>query len=149
MFLALASSVAALAAAPVHSAQIGHGADAYIASYHARSSVTLRDVTPRFPARESVAVCRWQANLTVDRAVESGGRPVAAFGKAVHSFAPLSGSYAGGCNTARSQIDAEVARYTRSKAAEAAAVAQQDRAVLVGEMDGVRAMTAQGAEREG
>lgn len=147
MFLTLATqALATLTAAlsPVHSAEISHGAQAYSASYHAQPSISLRQVEPRFANRNAVPVCRWQADVTVNRAVAAQGRAIPAFGKAIHRFAPLSGSYAGSCAAARSQIDAQVARYTASKAAEAVAVAQQDRAVLVNELDGVRALTVQG-----
>lgn len=152
MFLTIASQfVAALAAAaaPVHSVEINHGAQAYVASYHAQPAVSLREVEPRFANRGAVPVCRWQADLTVNRAVAAQGRAVPAFGKAIHRFAPLSGSYAGSCAAARSQIDAQVARYARAKAAEAVTVARQDRAVLVDELDGVRALTVQDAKQRG
>ncbi|HUD91538.1 hypothetical protein [Sphingobium sp.] len=152
MFLTIASQfVAALAAAatPVHSAEISHGAQAYTASYHAQPAVSLREVEPRFANRNAVPVCRWQADLTVSRVVAAQGQAVPAFGKAIHRFAPLSGSYAGSCAAARSQIDAQVARYARAKATESVAIAKQDRAVLVDEMDSVRALTVQGAKQRG
>lgn len=151
MFLTIASQfVAALAAAtPVHSAQISHGAQAYVASYHAQPAISLREVEPRFANRGAIPVCRWQADLTVNRAVAAQGQAVAAFGKTIHRFAPLSGSYAGSCAAARSQIDAQVARYAKAKAAEAVAVAEQDRAVLVNELDGVRALTVPDAKQRG
>ncbi|WP_298395376.1 hypothetical protein [Sphingobium sp.] len=147
MFLTVASqalAVLAATAAPVHSAEISHGAQAYSASYHAQPSISLREVEPRFANRNAVPVCRWQADLTVNRGVAAQGRAVPAFGKAIHRFTPVSGSYAGSCAAARSQINAEVARYAQAKAAEAVAVAQQDRAVLVDELDSVRALTIQG-----
>lgn len=143
MFLILASSVAALAAAPstIHSTDISHGAQAYTASYHAQPAISLREVEPRFANRGAIPVCRWQADVTVNRAVAAQGQAIPAFGKAIHRFTPLSGSYAGTCTAARSQIDAQVARYAATRSAEAVAVAQQDRAVLVDELDGVRALT--------
>lgn len=145
--LSILASVAALAAAsttPVHSTEVAHGANAYTASYHAASTLRLEESGPRFGNRNAVPVCRWQADVSVDRAVAAQGQAVPAFAKSVHRFAPLSGNYAGTCATARSQIDAEVARYTRAKNAEAVAVAQQDRSVLVGELDSVRALTVKG-----
>ena len=45
------------------------------------------------------------------------------------------------CTAARSQIDAQVARYAAARSAEVVAVAPQDRAVLVNELDGVHALT--------
>ena len=147
MFLSVAASVAALAAAPatpVHSAKVNHGAQAYTAHYHARPSVSLREVEPRFANRGAVAVCRWQADLTVDRAVEAQGQAVAALARPVHRFAPLSGSHAGSCAAARSQIEAEVARYAQGKAADARAMAQRDSAAFPAELDSLRALTVQG-----
>ncbi|MDO7834827.1 hypothetical protein Q4610_07180 [Sphingobium sp. HBC34] len=147
LLLAIASQTLAMMAAPaapVHSAEISHGAQAYSASYHASPSISLRQVEPRFANRNAVPVCRWQADVTVNRAVAAQGRAVPAFGKAIHRFAPLSGSYAGSCGAARSQIDAQVARYTAAMSAEAAAIAQRDRAVFLNELDSVRALTVQG-----
>lgn len=143
MFLILLSSVAALAAAPstIHSAAISHGAQAYTASYHAQPAISLREVEPRFANRGAIPVCRWQADVTVNRAVAAQGQAIPAFGKAIHRFAPMSGSYAGTCAAARHQIDAQVARHVADRSAEAVAVAQQDRAVLMNELDGVRALT--------
>lgn len=147
MFLSVAASVAALAAAsstPVHSADISHGAQAYSTRYHAQPSISLRQVEPRFANRNAVPVCRWQADLTVNRAVEAQGRSVAALSKSVHRFTPLSGSHAGGCEAARSQIQAEVARYTQAKAADAQAVAVRDSAALPAELDSLRELNVQG-----
>jgi hypothetical protein len=144
MFLIVASTAVLAAATPVHNAEISHGARAYTASYDAQPSLTLRQVEPRFANRAAVPACRWQADLTVNRAVATDGRTVSAFGKAIHRFAPLSGSYAGSCATARSQIDAQVARHMQAMAAEASAIARQDRATLVRELDGVRELTVQG-----
>ena len=145
MFLLLASAVAGLSAAtPVHSAEITHRANAYEARYQTESTVRVRDVEPRFANRPATPVCRWQAELVVNRAVAAQGRPVAAVGKSIHRFAPLSGSHAGSCTAARSQIDAEVARYSRARSAEALAAAQQDRAVLIGELDGIHALSVKG-----
>jgi hypothetical protein len=148
--LPILASVAALAASstpiptPIHSAELTHGAQAYTASYHTASSVRFTQVEPRFGNRNAIPVCRWQADVRVDRAVAAQGQSVPAFGKAVHRFAPLSGSYAGTCAAARSQVDAEVARYASARNAEAVSVAQQDRAVLVNELDSVRALTVKG-----
>lgn len=142
--LFMLASAAAIATVPVHSAEISHGAHAYTASYHSASTVSVREVEPRFANRGAVPVCRWQADLSVNRAVAAKGQAVPAFGKSVHRFAPLSGSYAGTCAAARTQIDAQVAAYSRAKANEAVAVAQQDRAVLVGELDSVHALTVKG-----
>ncbi|HEX7875030.1 MAG TPA: hypothetical protein VF489_00445 [Sphingobium sp.] len=145
MFLILASAAAAMSAAtPVHSAQIPHAANAYQASYETESTVRLNEVEPRFASRPATPVCRWQAELVLNRAVSAEGRPVAAVGKSIHRFAPLSGSHAGSCDAARSQINAEVARYSRARAAESMAVAQQDRAVLLQELDGIHALSVKG-----
>lgn len=145
MFLILASAAAALSAAtPVHSADISHASNAYQARYQAESTIRFHEVEPRFANRQATPVCRWQAELVVNRTVAAQGRPVAAIGKAIHRFAPLSGSHAGTCTAARSQIDAEVARYSRARSAEALAAAQQDRAVLIGELDGIHALTVKG-----
>ena len=145
MFLVLASAPAALAAAaPVHSADISHASQAYRADYRTESTIRFRQVESRFANRASLPVCRWQAELVVNRAVAAQGRGVAAVAKPIHRFAPLAGSHAGSCDAARSQISAEVARYSDARAAEATAVAQQDRAVLLNELDGIHALSVKG-----
>lgn len=146
MFLILASSAAAMAVAtPIHSAEITHASNAYRASYQTESTVRFHEVESRFANRPSVPVCRWQAELVVNRDVAAQGRPVAAIAKPIHRFAPISGSHAGGCTAARSQIEAEVARYSTTRSADAMAVAQQDRAILVHELDGMHGLSAKGA----
>jgi len=145
MFLILATSAALAATTPIHSADIAHASSVYTASYSTQSTVHFREVEPRFANRPSLPVCRWQAELVVNRDVAAQGRPLAAVAKPIHRFAPLSGSHAGNCTAARSQIDAQVARYSAAQAGQAATVAQQDRAVLVGELDGIRALHAKGA----
>lgn len=146
MILILASSAAALAAAtPIHSAEITHASNAYTASYQTASTVHVREVESRFANRPSVPVCRWQAELVVNREVAAQGRRIAAVAKPIHRFAPLSGSHAGSCTAARSQIDAEVARYSAVQSVQATTIARQDRAVLVNELDGIHALSRKGA----
>lgn len=89
MFLILASSAAALAVAtPIHSAEITHASNAYLASYKTESTLRLREVESRFANRPSVPVCRWQAELVVNRDVAAQGRTLAAVAKPIHRFAP-------------------------------------------------------------
>lgn len=146
MFLILASSAAALAVAtPIHSTEITHASNAYMASYRTESTLRFREVESRFANRSSVPVCRWQAELAVNRDVAAQGRAVAAIAKPIHRFAPLSGSHAGSCAAARSQIEAEVARHNSARSVEAVAIARQDRAVLVNELDGIHALSVKGA----
>lgn len=145
MLLIIAATSAALSATtPVHSVDISHASRAYRAQYQTESTVRFRQVEPRFGNRPAVPVCRWQAELVLNRAVAAQGQAVAAVAKPIHRFAPLAGSHAGSCNAARSQISAEVARYSQARAAEAAIVAQQDRAVLVNELDGMHAPSVKG-----
>lgn len=139
-----ALAVMAAATTPVHSAEIQHGARALTASYHATPSVTMQQVEPRFANRNAIPVCRWQANLSVSRAVSANGHAVPAVGKSIHRFEPLSGSYAGTCAAAQSHIDAKVASYAAAKSGEAVTVAQQDRAALKAELDGLHMLTVQG-----
>ncbi|AJR24711.1 MULTISPECIES: hypothetical protein [Sphingobium] len=146
MLLILASGAAALAVAtPIHSAEITHASNAYRASYETESTVRFREVESRFANRPSMPVCRWQAELVVNRDVATQGRTLAAVAKPIHRFAPLSGSHAGGCTAARDEIEAEVARHASARAAEAVAVAQRDRSVLLGELDGIHALSAKDA----
>ena len=78
--LPILASVAALAASstPIHSAELTHGAQAYTASYHTASSVRFTQVEPRFGNRNAIPVCRWQADVRVDRAVAAQGQSVPA-----------------------------------------------------------------------
>lgn len=145
MSLMIAASVAALTlASPVHTAEIAHGANSYSATYHAASAVRFQQLESRFANRATTPVCRWQADLSVTRAVAAKGQSVAALGKPIYNFAPLQGTYAGPCAAARSQVNGEVARYSEGRSAEAASIAQQDRAVLVNELDGIHSLAVKG-----
>ena len=145
MFLILAASAAALSAAtPIHSADITHAARTYQASYQAESRIITRQVEPRFANRAAMPVCRWQAEQVVNRSVTSEGRVVAAVAKPIHRFVPLSGSHAGACAAVRGKIEAEVSGHLTDRAAEALAVAQNDRAVLVNELDGIQSLSVKG-----
>lgn len=145
MSFILATAATALSAAtPLHSADIDHASSAYRAEYQAESTIHFRQVETRFANRPSVPVCRWQAELVVNRAVAAQGRAIAAFAKPIHRFAPLAGSHAGTCEAARSQIEGKVARHLKARTVEATTVARQDHAVLVNELDGVHALTAMG-----
>lgn len=145
MSLMIAAGVAALAAAnPVHSTAISHGANSYRATYHAASAIRFQQLEPRFANRASAPVCRWQADLSLNRAVAVEGRQIAALGKAIHSFAPLQGSHAGPCAAARNQISSEVARYSQNRSAEAASIAQRDQAVIINELNGIRSLSVKG-----
>ena len=140
----IASAALMSVATPVHNADISHASTAYRASYETVSTVYFRQVEPRFANRPATPVCRWQAELGVNRTVTAEGRAVAAMGKAIHRFAPLSGSYAGTCASARGQVDAEVGRYSQARSAAAVAAAQQDSAVMPAELDGLRSLSVKG-----
>jgi hypothetical protein len=148
MFLLALSSAVALssaAAAPVHQTQIARASSTYDASYRTESTLHLTDVAARPAMRQINGTCRWQAELVVNRAVQAqDGRPVAAVGKAIHRFQPISGTYAGRCQDIRGSIAAEVARYSSANQTQAVAVARQDHAVLTAELDSIHAMTAKG-----
>jgi hypothetical protein len=144
MFLIIASAATLSAAAPVHSAELSHAATAYQASYETVSTVRFQQVEPRFANRPATPVCRWQAELVVNRGVTAQGRPLAAVAKPIHRFAPIAGSHAGSCEAARSQVSAEIARYSSARSSEALSVAQQDRAVLLNELDGINSLAVKG-----
>lgn len=144
MFSIIASAAAMTLAAPVHTADIGHASSVYRARYETVSTVHFRQVEPRFATRAATPVCRWQADVGVNRAVDAEGRVVAALGKSVHRFRPLSGSYAGACTSARGQIDAEVQRYAVANAAQALTVAQRDSAAVAGELDALHSLSVKG-----
>jgi hypothetical protein len=144
MLLIIASAAALSATAPLYSAEISHASNAYQASYETVSTVRFQQVEPRFANRPATPVCRWQAELVVNRGVTAQGRPLAAVAKPIHRFAPIAGSHAGSCQAARSQVNAEIARYSRARSAEALTVAQQDRTVLLNVLDGINGLFVKG-----
>lgn len=150
MFLSVLSSLAALgtataASAPLHQAELTHADGTYNATYRTQSIVHVREIAPVALMRQVNALCRWQADLVVNRAVgTTTGAPVAAMGKAIHRFAPVGGAEAGRCQDVRGRIDAQIARRLQAVQGEAVAVAQRDRAVLASELDGLRALYSQG-----
>lgn len=145
MFSILASAAAVLSATtPLHQADFDHGSRSYQARYLTASNVTMQQVEPRFGTRVAPSVCRWQAAVEVHRSVLADGQALGVAGKSIQSFAPLSGSHAGSCDSARGLIQAEVGRYSQARFGDAMAAAQQDRAVLIQELDGVQALSAKG-----
>lgn len=145
MFSILVSAAAALSATtPLHQVDFDHGSRSYQARYLTASMVSMQQVEPRFGTRAAASVCRWQAGLEVQRSVSTAGQALGVAAKPIHRFAPLSGSHAGSCDAVRGLIEAEVERYSQARSADAMAAAQQDRAVLIRELDGVHALSAKG-----
>jgi hypothetical protein len=144
MLMLLASSVALAASAPVHSAEITHPARAYSATWAAQPVVHFRQVNPLAAMRQVHPMCRWSAQLTVNRAVASNGAAVPAMDKAVHSFRPVSGVQVGRCEDQQRAIAAEVARYSDALSGEAADVARRDHGALRAELDSFHALAPRG-----
>jgi hypothetical protein len=105
----------------------------------------LKDIDARPVTRQANALCRWQASMVLTRAVAGqDGRAVPAMGKAVHSFAPISGTEVGKCKDVRDRIDRQVARHGSAAQAQAIAIARQDHGALAAEMDSMHATTSKG-----
>ena len=140
MLTLIASAAMLSSVTPLHQGDVTHGANSYQTTYETAATVTMQQVEPRFATRAAIPVCRWQAELVVNRSVAKGSGKVAALSKPIHRIAPLSGSHAGSCTAARSQIEAQVSRHEQAASVSALTAARQDRSVLAAELDGLRAL---------
>lgn len=145
MFMTLVSGAVALAAAPVHQAQVQHNGAALEAVYTTQSNLTVKQIAARPVTRQANALCRWHADIVLNRSVENAnGQAVAAMGKAVHRFAPISGTEVGHCQDVRDRIEADIARRTKASQAHAMQMAQEDHAGLRTELEGLHATLSKG-----
>lgn len=122
------------AAVATHTVQIDHHGTPVQAVYSARADVTSRTIGAHTPNRMDSRRCLWQATIHVDRKLENS----AALARTVSSDKVLKGSQAGNCQSNGKAIERELARHDDSIRDHMLAIAEQDRAPLLAEIDSVR-----------
>lgn len=126
--------IALAAAAATHSIPIEHHGTAMQATYTARADVKTRTVGARTPNRMDMQRCNWTATVVIDRRLDHGP----ALARTIASDTRFSGSEAGAC-TAGAKLEQRVlARHQDRIHTQMMAVAAQDRAPLLAELDAVR-----------
>ena len=124
--------LAAVAAA--HAVEIEHGGSRIDAEYHARTEIQTRTIGSYAPNRMDGRRCLWTATVVVDRKLTGH----AALTRTVSDDLRLTGSLPGACRAKGDAVEREVARRDDKVKAHVVAVAQQDRAQLLAELDAVR-----------
>jgi len=131
-----AGLLALAAVAAAHTVQIEHGGAQIDAHYQARTEITTRTVGAYAPNRMDGRRCLWTATVLVDRKLAGN----AALTKTVSNDLRLTGSVLGACQGKSDAVAREVARRDDKVKAHVLAVAEQDRASLLAELEGVRGL---------
>jgi hypothetical protein len=129
-------ALAAAAAAPAitHSVQIDHRGSPVQATYTARTEISAKTVGAKAPNRMDMQRCQWAATIIVDRTLSHGP----ALTRTVSSDRQFSGSEHGACTPGRQSGERNMAQHEGKIREHLMAVAEQDRAPLLAELDAVR-----------
>jgi hypothetical protein len=130
------TAIAAAAAAPhaTHVVQVEHGGQSMQATYSARAEFRHKTVGAKTPNRIDMQRCQWTATIVVDRALNHGP----ALARTISSDKQISGSEAGACTPGRRSGERNLAQHDAAIRSHLVAIAQQDRAPLLAELDAVR-----------
>lgn len=128
------SLIAMAVAAATHTVPIEHRGAQIDAVYSARTEIQTHTIGAKTPNRMDSQRCRWTATVVVDRKLSHGP----ALARVLPTDHKLSGSQPGACTRDRSAIESEVARRDDAVRDHLLAVAAQDRAPLLAELDAVR-----------
>ena len=134
MIAALAGAVAAGSADAIeHHVRLDHHKGAVEARYRTTVDIAHRQVGAVGPGGRSASLrCAWSANVTVDREARAGAGLST---RSVERRAAIAGSRPGWCAGQRRAIAQEVARRGDEVRAHMLAVAEEDRAGLLAEID--------------
>lgn len=124
----------AMATTAAHSVEIEHHGGRIDAAYHARTEIQTRTIGAYAPNRMEGRRCLWAATVVVDRTL--AGQP--ALTRTVSRDLRLTGSLPGACPAKSDAVAREVARRDDKVRAHVLAVAEQDRARLLAELDAAR-----------
>jgi hypothetical protein len=128
--------IALAAAAATHNVQVEHRGAPIQAVYSAQPDIRMRTIGAATPNRMDGQRCRWTATVKVERRLEQGG----ALTRTLSGDQQLSGSAPGACAQQAKGIEREVAGRSDFVRSQLLAVAEQDRAQLLAELDAVRNM---------
>lgn len=130
------SLLALAAAAATHSITIDHNGKRIDAVYHARTDVSMKTVGSAPPTRMDNQRCRWNAAIVVERKMAHA--PTLA--RTLPSDRTLSGNQPGACPGNKRVIEREIALREDEVRKHLVAVAEQDRNLLVAELDAARTL---------
>jgi hypothetical protein len=130
--------IAIAAAAATHSIPIDHHGARMQATYTVRADVQTRTVGAKTPNRMDVQRCNWTATVVVDRKLDRGP----ALARTIATDKRFSGSEAGACARGANIEQRILAQHQDRIHAQLMAVADQDRAPLLAELDAVRNLAA-------
>lgn len=132
MILAAASAIAALAV-PIdaHQVTIQHQGRDVTAAYDATVEIETRQRGIAPPMRASTQQCDWQAVVKVERSVTGSTLPA----RLVATDRSQKGTIAGDCRALARQIDRAIAGRAPAIQQRLAAIASEDRATLLAEID--------------
>lgn len=128
MFAYVTAKLLLAMAGGAYDMSITHGNRALEISYEARPVIKMRQIGQDLPNRPGTARCVWTAALPVTRTVTEAGTPVAALTRSFETGAPVEGSRAGPCASARRLVERDaLARLDRGARMSAFAAADRDR----------------------
>ncbi|MBH1991459.1 MAG: hypothetical protein I8H86_01085 [Sphingomonadaceae bacterium] len=132
--LAAAAAIQGPADAATHSVTVDHHGAPVQATYTARADIATRTVGAKTSTRMDTQRCNWTATVVVDRKLNHGP----ALARTIASDVRFSGSEAGACMRGPKLEQRLIAQHQDKVQAQLLAVADQDRAPLLAELDSVR-----------
>ena len=131
---ALVAMVAMAATGATNSVHIDHHGTLVEAVYSARTEIRTRTIGAHTPNRMDSRRCTWTATILVERRLAQGP----ALARTLPGERALSGSLPGPCTRDAKGVDRAVARHNGLIRDHLIAVAEQDRAPLLAELDAVK-----------
>ncbi|HEX7781676.1 MAG TPA: hypothetical protein VF509_02605 [Sphingobium sp.] len=128
--------IAMAAAAATHNVQVEHRGKPVEAVYSAQTDIRTRTIGAHTPNRADSRRCLWTATIMVDRKLAHGP----ALSRILSHDREISGSTHGACAPDNKQVVRDVAKRQDIVRDHLLAVAQQDRGVLLAELDAVQNM---------
>jgi hypothetical protein len=121
-------------AEPEHIVRIDHASGPIEAQYRPSLRIATRQVgTATAPGKPDTLACAWRADLIVDRQARSATG--SSLRRAIDREGIAEGRRAGWCSTQRAAIEREAARRAGELRRHTVEVAQEDHAVIHGELD--------------
>ncbi|MDX2211605.1 MAG: hypothetical protein SFV20_14750 [Sphingopyxis sp.] len=123
-----------------HPVTIDHKGRNVSARYDASVSIETRQIGVAMSIRPGTQRCSWRAVVKVGRHVEGSSLPA----RIVATDTSQQGSIAGDCRQLRTNIEREVARRAPAIQQRVAAIAEQDRDVLLAEVNSTTTLAGNG-----
>lgn len=125
-------------ATPASAAELTLPVGSTQATYRAEPNLRSTTLGANTGARGDARLCRWQAQLVVTRQIAAQGTANAPAPRQIHLGKPVHGMLYGACNGQAQRIAAAAAAKLGDASALLASLAQQDQALLLAELEGLR-----------